>query len=108
VFVLGNSPSYEGKGHTAAQNNKKQLCLPQISTHATVGRNSQFHNLSAEDREQLGGIEYRSLKLLLKIVTGYFLGLHVFGAVSLVGWILHADRKYRDYLAECGQGSVWW
>ncbi|KAF3385464.1 Low-affinity potassium transport protein [Penicillium rolfsii] len=108
VFVLGNAPSFEEKGHTAAQNNTKQLRLPRISTHATVGRNSQFHNLSAEDRERLGGIEYRSLKLLLKIVTGYFIGLHVFGAVALVGWILHADQKYRDYLAECGQGSVWW
>jgi hypothetical protein len=108
VFVPGNFPSYEGKGHIAAQNNMKQLDLPKVSPQATIGRNSQFHNLSAEDRERLGGIEYRSLKLLLKIVTGYFCGLHLFGAISLVGWILHADQKYRDYLAECGQGSVWW
>jgi potassium uptake Trk family protein len=71
----------------------------------------------------LGGIEYRSLKLLLKIVTGkiiasrglglpdrigYFFGLHLFGAICLIGWILHADPKYREYLAECGQGNVWW
>ncbi|KAI9035068.1 potassium ion transporter [Aspergillus affinis] len=108
VFVLGNSPGYEGKGHTGPQNNMKQLDLPKVSSQATVGRNSQFHNLSTEDRERLGGIEYRSLKLLLKIVTGYFFGLHLFGAICLVGWILHADPKYRDYLAECGQGSVWW
>ncbi|CAI7627704.1 unnamed protein product [Penicillium crustosum] len=73
-----------------------------------MGRNSQFHNLSAKDRETLGGIEYRSLKLLLKIVVGYFFGLHFFGAICLVGWILHADPKYHDYLAECGQGNVWW
>lgn len=108
VFVLGNSPGYEGKGDIATQNTMKQLDLPKISSTATVGRNSQFHNLSAEDRERLGGIEYRSLKLLLKIATGYFFLLHLFGAISLVGWILHADPKYRDYLAECGQGSVWW
>ncbi|KAJ5743778.1 hypothetical protein N7533_008648 [Penicillium manginii] len=108
VFVLGNSPGYNGKAHVTAQNNNKQLYLPKIFSRATVGRNSQFHNLSVEDREQLGGIEYRSLRLLLKIVTGYFFGLHLFGAISLVGWILHTDQKYRDYLAECGQGSVWW
>ncbi|KAF4763182.1 hypothetical protein HAV15_000190 [Penicillium sp. str.  len=48
------------------------------------------------------------LKLLLKIVVGYFFGLHLFGAICLVGWILHADPKYRGYLAECGQGNVWW
>ncbi|KAI3187448.1 hypothetical protein CBS147311_10190 [Penicillium roqueforti] len=86
----------------------KQLDLPNMSSQATIGRNSQFHNLSAKDRETLGGIEYRSLKLLLKIVVGYFFGLHLFGAICLVGWILHADPKYRDYLAECGQGNVWW
>ncbi|KAJ5373833.1 Potassium transport protein high-affinity [Penicillium concentricum] len=107
MFVLGNSPSQEQSQKTT-QNDMKQLDLPNISSHATIGRNSQFHNLSAEDRERLGGIEYRSLKLLLKIVVGYFFGLHLFGAICLVGWIRYADPKYRDYLAECGQGNVWW
>lgn len=44
--------------------------VPFLSRQATIGRNSQFHNLTTQDRELLGGIEYRSLKLLLKIVTG--------------------------------------
>lgn len=48
----------------------KNLDLPSLSSKATVGRNSQFHDLTERDRELLGGIEYRSLKLLLKIVTG--------------------------------------
>lgn len=86
----------------------KQLTLPNLSSQATQSRNSRFNNLTAADCEMLGGIEYRALKLLLKIVTGYFLGLHLFGAICLVGWILHADPKYRNYLAECGQGNVWW
>ncbi|KAL2695878.1 hypothetical protein AAEP93_003178 [Penicillium crustosum] len=108
VFVLGTSSSFERGIQTTKQGGMKQLHLPKMSSHATIGRNSQFHNLSAEDRERLGGIEYRSLKLLLKIVVGYFFGLHLFGAICLVGWILHADPKYRGYLAECGQGNVWW
>ncbi|THC93698.1 hypothetical protein EYZ11_006809 [Aspergillus tanneri] len=86
----------------------QQLDLPELSSQATLGQNSQFHNLTAKDREILGGIEYRSLKLLLKIVTGYFFGLHIFGAICLVGWIQHANPKYRQYLEQCGQGSVWW
>ncbi|KAE8396940.1 putative cation transporter [Aspergillus pseudonomiae] len=86
----------------------KDLALPNLSSNATVGRNSQFHNLTERDRELLGGIEYRSLKLLLKIVTAYFFGLHLFGAICLVAWIQHADPKYRQYLEECGQGNVWW
>lgn len=39
-----------------------------LSRQATLGRNSEFYNLTRQDREKLGGIEYRSLKLLLKIV----------------------------------------
>lgn len=44
--------------------------LPKLSTQATIGRNSHFHNLSAEDREILGGVEYVALKLLLKVIVG--------------------------------------
>jgi hypothetical protein len=54
---------------------QQQLALndrPFLSRQATIGRNSEFHNLTSHDRELLGGIEYRSLKLLLKIVTGRF------------------------------------
>jgi hypothetical protein len=106
VFRLGGSAS---AARTQSQKREfKNLALPNISSQATQSRNSQFHNLTAEDRQRLGGIEYRSLKLLLKIVIAYFVGLHLFGAICLVGWILHSDPKYRDYLAECGQGDVWW
>jgi hypothetical protein len=108
VFILEGSSSTERAMPATKPREMKQLDLPNISSQATIGRNSQFHNLSDEDRDALGGIEYRSLKLLLKIVVGYFFGLHLFGAICLVGWILHADPKYRDYLAECGQGNVWW
>lgn len=108
VFVLGNPPTHNHGIQRVEQSAIKELSLPNISSFATIGRNSQFHNLTAEDRERLGGIEYRSLKVLLKIVIGYFFGLHLFGAICLVGWILHADPKYRAYLAECGQGNVWW
>lgn len=44
--------------------------LPWLSKQVTIGRNSNFHGLSAKDREELGGIEYRSLKILLKILIG--------------------------------------
>lgn len=43
--------------------------IPQLSRQATIGRNSHFKNLTEHDREVLGGIEYKTLKLLLKIVT---------------------------------------
>jgi hypothetical protein len=72
MFVLGPSASQPPRAPTQPlePSLSQQLDLPELSSHATIGRNSQFHNLTDEDREMLGGIEYRSLKLLLKIVTG--------------------------------------
>ncbi|EAA62729.1 hypothetical protein AN5636.2 [Aspergillus nidulans FGSC A4] len=48
----------------------KDMSLPGLSSQATLGRNSQFLNLTTRDREHLGGVEYRSLRLLLKIAIG--------------------------------------
>jgi hypothetical protein len=98
--------------------------MPYLSSQATIGRNSQFQNLTKEDRELLGGLEYRALRLLLKIVVGnalllslftqllmslgYFFGLHLFGMIVLVGWIHTCNPKYREYLASQGQDKTWW
>jgi hypothetical protein len=41
-----------------------------LSHFATIGRNSEFTNMTRSDWEKLGGTEYRSLQLLLKIVVG--------------------------------------
>ncbi|PWY95236.1 cation transporter [Aspergillus sclerotioniger CBS 115572] len=109
LFVLGRHPSRAREPSLRpAISLSKDANLPELSAQATLGRNSQFYNLTVADRERLGGIEYRSLKLLLKIVIGYLAGLHLVGVVCLVAWILHADPKYRDYLNECGQDKVWW
>jgi hypothetical protein len=67
-FVIGAAPqrtisvSKEQKAAAAAD-------LPFLSSQATVSRNSQFRNLTAQDRDMLGGIEYRALKVLLRIVA---------------------------------------
>ncbi|CAG9951597.1 unnamed protein product [Clonostachys rosea f. rosea IK726] len=79
-----------------------------LSHFATIGRNSEFTNMTRSDWEKLGGTEYRSLQLLLKIVVGYFFGLHLFGAICIVGWIQYADPKYKEYLASTGSNMNWW
>ena len=43
--------------------------MPYLSWTPTVGRNSAFVDLTEEQREELGGIEYRSLKLLAVILV---------------------------------------
>lgn len=80
-----------------------------LSANAIIGRNSNFVNLSEEDRDRLGGIEYRSLKLLLKIVVAYYVSLHLIGIICLTPWIHRTDNpKYREYLASMGVNATWW
>jgi hypothetical protein len=76
--------------------------VPWLSRQVTIGRNSNFQGLSAQDREELGGIEYRSLKILLKILIGkspvYCCGRHV-SSSNLPARTLSRpayDRRYRS------------
>lgn len=43
--------------------------MPYLSYQPTVGRNSAFVDLTEEQREELGGIEYRSLKTLALVLV---------------------------------------
>lgn len=64
--------------------------------------------MTEADREVLGGIEYRALKVLLKFVLGYLAGIHLLGVVCLLPWIHNAGSKYTDWLVESGVGKTWW
>lgn len=54
-----------------------------------AGRNAQFHDLTTEEREQLGGYEYRALKLLSIVVPLYFALWQSLGCISLGAWIAY-------------------
>ncbi|KAF5586466.1 potassium transporter TRK-1 [Fusarium pseudocircinatum] len=108
-LVLGSQTAPQPRPVSSDSNRQPAINdVPFLSRQATLGRNSQFKNLTSHDREILGGIEYRSLKLLLKIVVVYFFGLHIFGAVFLVGWIHTADKQYADVLQSSAQDKTWW
>ncbi|CUS07616.1 unnamed protein product [Tuber aestivum] len=81
--------------------------MPYLSYTPTLGRNSQFVDLSDEERDELGGIEYRSLKLLAKVLVGYYLFFHVFGVVCFTPWIWAMD-SYKDYVRSVGVNPTWW
>ncbi|PTD02476.1 High-affinity potassium transport protein, partial [Fusarium culmorum] len=115
VFVLGLTRSRSRDVNTGRRDASRPRApythvsdLPQLSSRVTIGRNSQFHGLTVEERETLGGMEYRSLKLLLWISIGYFLTLHILGIICLIPWIQQAPAKYTDYLDEVGQNKIWW
>ncbi|CAE6436528.1 unnamed protein product [Rhizoctonia solani] len=55
--------------------------VPYITFDAIVGRNSQFHDLSQDEQEELGGVEYRALGALLWIIAAYHLGIQLFGFI---------------------------
>ena len=74
-----------------------------LSQH-TVGRNSQFHGLSRVEREELGGCEYRALKLLFVVVPLYFFLWQLLGCIALGAWI-------NNYMAPVATGNginPWW
>jgi hypothetical protein len=71
ALVLGRTKTADQQvRRSSSRQRAASMDLPQLSHQVTIGRNSRFHNLSERDREILGGIEYRSLKVLLKIVIG--------------------------------------
>ncbi|KAH7031491.1 cation transport protein-domain-containing protein [Microdochium trichocladiopsis] len=106
MFVQGSRPK-EGRRSDASQFPRPND-LPGLSKQVTIGRSSKFYDLSEEDEERLGGIEYVALKLLLKVVIGYYIGLHLIGVIGLVPWIHTAPDQYREFLVECGQDWTWW
>ena len=52
-----------------------------------LGRNSQFHHLTAEERRKLGGIEYDAICLLSWVVPLYFVLWQLLGALGVGAWI---------------------
>ncbi|CAA9963080.1 potassium ion transporter [Pyrenophora teres f. maculata] len=81
--------------------------VPYLSWTPTIGRNSNFVDLTEEQREELGGIEYRALKLLAWILTIFYLGWHTIGVICLVPWITHTAR-YSGVVEAVGINPVWW
>lgn len=53
------------------------------------GRKGQFHDLTSEEREHLGGCEYRALKILSVVVPVYFFLWQFLGCVALGAWMNH-------------------
>ncbi|KAI1125011.1 cation transport protein-domain-containing protein [Nemania abortiva] len=82
--------------------------MPYLSWTPTIGRNSLFVDLTEEQREELGGIEYRSLKTLAMVLTIYFWGYSIFGIITLVPWIVHNNPFYGSIVEADGINKVWW
>ncbi|PIA91543.1 Potassium transport protein 1 [Cercospora beticola] len=81
--------------------------MPYFDWTATTGRNSMFMGLTSEQREELGGIEYRALKTLAKILIGYYVGFHTLGMTVLLPWIKHTE-PWKSRVEYWHQDPGWW
>ncbi|OAX81976.1 hypothetical protein ACJ72_03679 [Emergomyces africanus] len=80
---------------------------PYLSWQPTIGRNSAFVDLTEDQRNELGGIEYRALKVLAVVLVCYFFFFHLLGIICLVPWILETER-FGNAVRAAGVGRPWW
>ncbi|PGH09818.1 hypothetical protein GX51_00505 [Blastomyces parvus] len=80
---------------------------PYLSWEPTIGRNSAFVDLTEGQRNELGGIEYRALKVLAVVLICYFFLFHLLGIICLVPWILRTER-FGNIVRDAGVGRPWW
>lgn len=91
----------------ALSKDKPEDEAPYLSFQPTLGRNSQFMgDLTDEEREELGGIEYRSLKTLSLILTFYFWGFWIISVALMVPWIY--NTTFSSVVDNAGQNRGWW
>lgn len=91
---------------TALSRDKEEL-TPYLSWEPTLGRNSAFPGLTVEQREELGGIEYRSLKTLALILVSYFWIFEIISACIFIPWIVKSSR-WGPVVDQDGLNRVWW
>lgn len=61
-----------------------------------VGRNSHFSGLSLDDRERLGGVEYRALEILVILVPLYYFSWQILAAIGMGAWVANNDRDLTE------------
>lgn len=81
--------------------------LPYISFQPTIGRNSTFVALTSEQRDELGGIEYRATKTLCWVLVFYFFGFQLLGFVCYIVFIYTAEQ-YSPIVISAGSPLGWW
>ncbi|OCK91161.1 potassium transport protein TRK1/TRK2 [Cenococcum geophilum 1.58] len=104
---LRQRPRSRTLGSIISSRTEERDPMPYLSWTPTVGRNSAFIDLTEEQREELGGIEYRALKTLAVILVCYFVGLHLLGMLCLLPWIVR-EQQYAEMLKSVGVSTVWW
>lgn len=106
ALIRENSLS-RSRSHLSFRKSMDDPPAPYLSYTPSIGRNSRFYNLTEEQRNELGGIEYRSLKTLARILVAYYIFFHVLGVIVLVPYILRS-LEYGKVVDDLGINKTWW
>ncbi|KAJ2898345.1 hypothetical protein MKZ38_003973 [Zalerion maritima] len=75
-----------------------------LSRSNNVSRNAGFYNLSDDEKEAIGGCEYRALKLLSWTVTLYFILFQALGGIAVGAYI----SSFAAFEARGNGANPWW
>ncbi|KAA1076364.1 low affinity potassium transporter [Puccinia graminis f. sp. tritici] len=82
-----------------------------IKFNAIVGRNSNFLTLTSAQEEELGGLEYRALSMLLKVVIGYWIIFQLVAILILIPYLETptGNRRFSEVFdGPGGTDRVWY
>ncbi|KAE8138175.1 cation transport protein-domain-containing protein [Aspergillus pseudotamarii] len=68
---------------------------------------ASYSDWDEDQKEELGGIEYRALKTLMVILVCYFLAFHLLGIILFIPWIM-TDSHYSEMVKDMGLNRPWW
>ncbi|KAE8355361.1 cation transport protein-domain-containing protein [Aspergillus coremiiformis] len=75
-----------------------------FASRGLISRNSQFYGLTPEEREKLGGVEYKAVSFLAVIVGLYWLMFLIIGMIGVGGWL---EANHPDIARENGLSPFW-
>lgn len=102
--LSGNPNPRVGNGHNMSQTTTLDTTNHGFLTRNVIGRNSQFHGLTFEERERLGGAEYRAVLLLSWVVPLYFILWQLISSLSVGAWMAYHAR----WITEENGINPWW
>ncbi|EEB06310.1 potassium ion transporter Trk1 [Schizosaccharomyces japonicus yFS275] len=91
----------------SGRSRRTAMSLPYLSYSPTVDRNSAFVTLTKEQRDELGGIEYRALKSLCFLILFYFVFLHLVIFIMFLVFAYTAKGSER-VIESYGLKRGWW
>lgn len=86
---------------------RKAMSTNYLSWIPQIGRNSTFVHLTEEQKEELGGVEYRAIKLLIRIIVVYYVGFHILAVVFILPYV-ELRHYYKQEIREQGVSPTWW